>query len=96
VGDIEEYHCHQLHTKFYVIFFSQGYLCTQTELLGIISVDFDITDQLMIIYSAFIRYWRREWEYMGIVQQLFTDFKKAYDSVKEVVLYNSLIEFGIL
>jgi hypothetical protein len=29
------------------------------------------------------------------VNQLFTDFKKAYDSVKTEVLYNILLEFGI-
>ena len=29
------------------------------------------------------------------MQQLFVDFKKAYDSVRKVVLYNILIEFGI-
>jgi hypothetical protein len=29
------------------------------------------------------------------VQQLFIDFKKAYDSVRREVLYNILIEFGI-
>jgi hypothetical protein len=35
---------------------------------------------------------------MGInetVHQLFTDFKKAYDSVRKEVLYNILIELGI-
>jgi hypothetical protein len=28
--------------------------------MGIISVDFDIIDQLLIRYSAFIRYWRNK------------------------------------
>jgi len=30
------------------------------------------------------------------VHQLFIDFKKAYESVRRAVLYNTLIEFGIL
>jgi hypothetical protein len=29
------------------------------KLLGIISVGFDVTDQLLIIFSAFVRYWRK-------------------------------------
>jgi hypothetical protein len=29
------------------------------KLLGIVSVDFDVTDQLMIRISAFVRYWRK-------------------------------------
>jgi hypothetical protein len=33
--------------------------------------------------------------YNGTVQQLFGDFKKAYDSVRTEVLYNIQIEFGI-
>ncbi|KAJ4434038.1 hypothetical protein ANN_16357 [Periplaneta americana] len=38
----------------------------------------------------------KKWEYKSTVHQLFIDFKKAYDSVKREVLYNILIEFGIL
>jgi hypothetical protein len=30
----------------------------QMKLLGIINVDFYATDQLLIIYSAFVKYWR--------------------------------------
>jgi hypothetical protein len=65
------------------------------KLLGSISVGFDVTDQLLIIFSAFLRYWRKKWEYNEIVRQLFIDCKKAYDSVRREVLYNILIEFGV-
>jgi hypothetical protein len=37
----------------------------------------------------------KKWEYNEAVQQLFIDFKKAYDSVRREILYNILIEFGI-
>jgi sorting nexin-29 len=37
----------------------------------------------------------KKWEYNEAVHQLFIDFKKAYDSVRREVLYNTLIEFGI-
>jgi hypothetical protein len=36
-----------------------------------------------------------KWEYNGTVHQLFTDFKKVYDSVRREVLYSILIEFSI-
>jgi hypothetical protein len=65
------------------------------KLLGNINVGFDIIDQLLIRFSAFIRYWRKKWEYNETVHQLFIDFKKAYDSVRKEILYNILIEFGV-
>jgi hypothetical protein len=34
-------------------------------------------------------------EYNETVNQLFIDFKKAYDSDRKEVLYNILIEFGV-
>jgi len=67
----------------------------QRKLLGIINVDFDTTLQLLIIYSAFVKYLRKKWECNEAVHQLFIDFKKAYDSVRREVLYNILIEIGI-
>jgi hypothetical protein len=38
----------------------------------------------------------KTWVYNGTVHQLFIDFKKAWDSVRREVLYNIIIEFGIL
>jgi hypothetical protein len=59
------------------------------------NVDFDASGQLLIMDSAFIKYWRKKWEYNEAVHQLFIDFKKVNDSVRKEVLYNILIEFGI-
>jgi hypothetical protein len=39
-------------------------------------------DQLLIRFSAFVRYWRKM-GYNETVHQLFTDFKKVYDSVRK-------------
>jgi hypothetical protein len=59
------------------------------KLLGIISVGFNITDQLLIRFSAFVRFWRKNGSTM---HQLFIDFKT---SVRREVLYNDLIELGV-
>jgi hypothetical protein len=48
-----------------------------------------------IQYSAFVKYLRKRWEYNEVAHQIFTDFKKTYDSVRKDVLYSILIEFGI-
>jgi hypothetical protein len=46
----------------------------------------------MITFSAFLRYWRKKREYNETEHQLFIDYpKKAYDSVRREVLYNTLI-----
>jgi len=37
----------------------------QTKLFGIISENFDVTDQLLIRYCIFIRYWRKSGSIMG-------------------------------
>ena len=58
-------------------------------------MDFDAAVQLLIIYSAFVKYLKKKREYNEAVHHLFIDFKKAYDSIRREVLYNFLIEFGI-
>jgi hypothetical protein len=60
------------------------------KLLGIINMGFDVPDQLLIGFSAFARYWRKN---VSTVRQYVVDFKKAYDSVMREVLYSILIEF---
>jgi hypothetical protein len=57
---------------------------------------YDVTDQLLIRFSAFVRYWRKNWEYNVTVYQLFIEFKKAYDSERKEVLYSILTEFWLI
>jgi hypothetical protein len=47
------------------------------------------------MFSAFLRYRTKKWEYNETVHKVSIDFKKAYDSVRREVLYNILKEFGI-
>ena len=55
----EAYHFCQLRTKYCPTSCCQGKLHMQRKLLGIINVDFDTTGQLLILYSAFVKYLRR-------------------------------------
>jgi hypothetical protein len=38
---------------------------------------------------------REKWQNSEAVNQLFTDIKKAYDSIRREILYNILIEFDV-
>jgi hypothetical protein len=68
----------------------------QMKLLGITNIDFVVIGQQLIRCSISVKILEKKWEYNGTVHQLFVDVKKAYDSVRREVLYNILIEFGIL
>jgi hypothetical protein len=62
--------------------------------LGII-VDFNVTGKILIIYSAFIKYLRKKWEFNEAVHQQFIGFKKDHSSVRREVLFNIHNEFDI-
>ena len=64
--------------------------------MGIINVDIDATGELLITYSAFVKYFRKKLEYYEAVYQLFIDFRKTYDSVRREVLFNNFIKLDIL
>jgi hypothetical protein len=64
------------------------------KLFRVISVGFNVTGQLLIRISVFMRYWRKEWEPNVTVHQVFIHFKKAYDSVIREVLHNILRVWG--
>jgi hypothetical protein len=65
------------------------------KLFGIISVGFAVRDQLMFILCI-RQTLKKKTEYNETVHQLFIDFKRAYDLVKRLALYNILIVAGAL
>jgi hypothetical protein len=48
------------------------------KLLGIISVDFNMHDQLVIVYSALVKYKRKNWNTVKQYISYLWIFKKAY------------------
>jgi hypothetical protein len=64
------------------------------KLLGIISMGFNITDQLLIRFSAFVTYWKKNGSTMKQFSSLFIDFKKMYGSLRREVLFKFLQSFG--
>jgi hypothetical protein len=65
------------------------------KFLGIFSVGFDITDQILIKFFYVRQILDKNEITNAAVHQLYVDLKKAYDSVKGEVLYNIIIEFGV-
>jgi len=59
------------------------------KIIGIINMDFNVTDQLLVTYSSF-----RNKSYSVTAHQLFRNFKKAYDSVRSQ--YGATLSFCIL
>jgi hypothetical protein len=59
-------------------------------------VGFNAADQLMITFSAFIRYWRKKSEYNETVHQLVIDIKKAckINALSEF-LFNFALKYAI-
>jgi hypothetical protein len=67
-------------------------ICRQ-DYWGIITLDFDVTDQILIMYSPS----SNTREKIGIQwgSMTFIDFMKAWDSIRREVLCNTLIEVVI-
>jgi hypothetical protein len=52
-------------------------------------VGLNVTDQPLLRFLAFVHMLgKKKWEYNETVHKLFTDFKKAYDSIRREVLYS--------
>ena len=57
-------------------------------------MDFDATGETPIIYSVFVKYFRKNGNTKK--QCIISRLQENYDSVRREVLYNILTEFGIL
>jgi hypothetical protein len=59
-------------------------------------VHFDASHQLLIIYSAFVKYLKK-WEYILVVSRAsaINGLQKTYDSFRKDVLFNILSKLGI-
>jgi hypothetical protein len=61
------------------------------KLLGVISAGFDVRDQLLMRFFAFVQFWRKN----GSTMRQYISFKKAYDLMRREVLYNIIMVFGV-
>jgi hypothetical protein len=63
----------------------------QRKLLEMLNACLNVTGQLMIVCSAFVKYMTKICEHNEAVHQLFMDFK--YNLVRREVLHNILTEY---
>jgi len=63
-------------------------------LSNIISVDVEAADQLLFLYSKFVKYLKKN-NHNEAVLQLFTNCEKTSYSFSSVVFYNTINQFGI-
>jgi hypothetical protein len=67
----------------------------QRILWKIVSVDFDVTGQVLITYSAFNKTVLK-WEDNEAMKDLFIHFKKPYDSITRETFYDVFIKMCFL
>jgi hypothetical protein len=89
------YHCYQHHNRILLNILLSRLSPYIDEIVGDHHCGFrrntdTTTDQIFCIHQIL----EEKLECNETVHQLFIDLKKAYDSVRREVLYNSLIEFG--
>lgn len=80
--------CYQLYTNLYEGSFCQEELCMQTNLLGMISVDYDISTTNQISYVCHLL--QEKLQYGGAAHQPFTGSMTAYYSDMGKVFYDIL------
>jgi hypothetical protein len=64
------------------MFLINNYIETLIFLFGIVPKQSDTAEHKMLLYYKTILYYKK-WKYNETVHQLFRDFKKAFDSVRE-------------
>lgn len=61
-----------------------------TKLLGITSVNFDVTDQLLITCCTWVRYWggKKKWDCICTVCRLYTQRKRVSEQKRMCIICN--------
>jgi hypothetical protein len=96
--DCDNYHGISLLSTSYIILsnilLSRLIPCVD-EIIGIISVSFDIIYELVIRFFCICQILEKKWECSEIVHHLFINFKKACDSLRREMLFSIFIELRV-